>query len=58
MQREFYAVMCRIEGWSVRTWSERIGHFTLKICTPQFDDLQDIISCDHPENRHKRIATK
>ena len=50
--------MCRIEGWSVRTWSERIGHFTLKICTPQFDDLQDIISCDHPENRHKRIATK
>jgi predicted nuclease of restriction endonuclease-like (RecB) superfamily len=25
LQREFYAEMCRIEGWSVRTLSERIG---------------------------------
>ena len=25
LQREFYAEMCRVEGWSVRTLNERIG---------------------------------
>lgn len=53
LQREFYANRWRTEDWSVRTLSERIGHFTLRICTPHFDDLQDIIGWDHPENRYK-----
>lgn len=33
LQREFYAKRRRTEDWSVRTLSENIGHFTLKICT-------------------------
>jgi type I restriction enzyme M protein len=29
-------------------------HFTLKTRTLKFDDLQDFITCYHPENRRKR----
>ena len=32
-------------------------HFTLKTRTLKLDDLQDFITCYHPENRHERIAT-
>ncbi len=32
-------------------------HFTLKTRTLKFDDLQDFITCYHPENRHVRKAT-
>lgn len=32
-------------------------HFTLKTRTLKLDDLQDFITCYHPENRHERMAT-
>lgn len=32
-------------------------HFTLKMRTLKLDDLQDFITCYHPENRHQRVAT-
>ena len=33
-------------------------HFTLKARPLKFDDLQDFITCYHPENRHLRRATE
>jgi type I restriction enzyme M protein len=33
-------------------------HFTLKTRTLKRDDLQDFITCYHPENRHQRIASE
>jgi type I restriction enzyme M protein len=33
-------------------------HFTLKTRTLKFDDLQDFITCYHPENRHERVASE
>jgi type I restriction enzyme M protein len=33
-------------------------HFTLKTRTLKLDDLQDFITCYHPENRHERVATR
>ena len=33
-------------------------HFTLKTRTLKLDDLQDFITCYHPENRHQRSATE
>ncbi|QYY24982.1 class I SAM-dependent DNA methyltransferase [Diaphorobacter sp. MNS-0] len=33
-------------------------HFTLKTRPLRFEDLQDFITCYHPENRHQRIATE
>jgi type I restriction enzyme M protein len=33
-------------------------HFTLKTRPLKFDDLQDFITCYHPENRHERQATE
>ncbi|WP_043909605.1 HsdM family class I SAM-dependent methyltransferase [Leptothrix ochracea] len=33
-------------------------HFTLKTRTLKLDDLQDFITCYHPENRHLRRATE
>ena len=32
-------------------------HFTLKTRPLKLDDLQDFITCYHPENRHQRTAT-
>jgi type I restriction enzyme M protein len=32
-------------------------HFTLKTRTLKTDDLQDFITCYHPENRHERKET-
>ena len=33
-------------------------HFTLKTRPLKFDDLQDFITCYHPENRHQRQETE
>jgi len=33
-------------------------HFTLKTRPLRFENLQDFITCYHPENRHQRIATE
>lgn len=33
-------------------------HFTLKTRPLKLDDLQDFITCYHPENRHQRTATE
>ncbi|HRQ66766.1 MAG TPA: class I SAM-dependent DNA methyltransferase [Xanthomonadaceae bacterium] len=33
-------------------------HFTLKARPLKSEDLQDFITCYHPENRHQRIATE
>lgn len=33
-------------------------HFTLKTRPLKFEDLQDFITCYHPENRHERVATE
>ena len=33
-------------------------HFTLKARPLKFEDLQDFITCYHPENRHQRVATE
>lgn len=33
-------------------------HFTLKTRPLKLDDLQDFITCYHPENRHERVATE
>jgi len=32
-------------------------HFTLKKNTLKYEDLQDFITCYHPENRHQRVET-
>jgi type I restriction enzyme M protein len=33
-------------------------HFTLKTRTLKLEDLQDFITCYHPENRHERQETE
>jgi type I restriction enzyme M protein len=33
-------------------------HFTLKTRTLKLDDLQDFMTCYHPENRHQRSETE
>ncbi len=47
--------------WTKKLWIYDLRtnrHFTLKTRTLKLDDLQDFITCYHPENRHQRVASE